>query len=148
MYQRAIRGGIFQANQAGSKLHIEPIRGAAAEGPQDKAEFFAAGMDEGLFAGLREELPKGAQIAEFEGIDNAQMPIGGDLHQAEFGQIGVFGDELRIEGDDFGARDDLAKVTQMLLRSDVFVPHANSLLTNAACLEDSLRPLTNYSLRK
>jgi hypothetical protein len=58
------------------------------------------------------------------------MTVSGDLQQAQFRQIRVFRNEFRIEGDDFRGCNHLAEIAQVLMGSNVFVPHASPLLAS------------------
>ena len=57
----------------------------------------------------------------FEGIDDGEPLVGGELNQAEFGQEAVFGDKLGVEGDNRRSRNRFAKVAKMLVGGDVVV---------------------------
>ncbi len=56
-------------------------------------------------------------------VDHRQFAVGGHLDQAQHRPVGVFRDELRVEGDRLGVRKLPAILPQLFVGGDVVVLH-------------------------
>ncbi len=112
------------ADETGGNLNIEQISGTAADGIEGEAEFFAAGMDDGVVIGLGEDFPKTIERAGSEGVDDAEARGGADLHEAELRAVGVLGNEFGIETDGGRLGQFVAQLRKLLGVSNVGIRHA------------------------
>ncbi len=54
-------------------------------------------MHDGLVVAIDDHLPKRPNVMHDHHVDHRQMPGRTDLDQAEFGPIGILGDEFRVQ---------------------------------------------------
>ena len=77
------------------------------------------------------------------GVDHGQLAVGGDLDQAQHGPVGVFRDELRVEGDGLRVGELSAILPQLFVGGDVVVLHGFvECATQASCYAEN-RNVTN-----
>ena len=107
-----IGGGIALADEAGGDLDVEDVGGEGAGGVPAEAGFLVAGVDDEGDGGVGGEAPEGREVGEGEGVDDRDVAGGGDLDQGEFGAVGAFADELRVDGEEAGVLDVVAEAVE------------------------------------
>ena len=124
--QRAQSGGILRPGQRGGQLHVEQLRRPPADGQQAELHFAPPGVDDRLVARRGDGLPERRHVADGHGVDHGQLAVGGDLDQAQHRPVGVFRDELRVEGDGLRVGELSAILPQLFVGGDVVVLHGDA----------------------
>lgn len=113
-------GGVGDAEHARADLGIEHVGGDEAGFQPGDFDILIAGVADFFEGGVGEEFPEGAEggTIEGEGVDELDAVISGDLDEAEDGVVGVFADELGIEGEALGGAEVVADAEEGLRGGD------------------------------
>ena len=95
--QRSVAGRVLDARQAGGKLHVEEVLRQPIDRLETELHFAAAGMHDGLVVAIDDRLPERPNVVHDHRVDHRQTLGRADLDQAEFGPIGILGDEFRVQ---------------------------------------------------
>ena len=107
--ERAVAGRVLDAGQPGGKLHVEKPFRQPIDRLQTEFHFAAPGVYDGLVLAGDDRLPERPHVVYDHGVDHRQTLGRADLDQAEFGPVGMLGDELRVQRNP-GARGKLPAI--------------------------------------
>ena len=91
--------GKTKPDQPGGNLDVEQFGGGQTNGQLAKANLFPASVNHHFPVRFHQELPKRFDVFDFDRVDEDQFLGGRDLNQTDFGLVGVFADEFRVQGD-------------------------------------------------
>jgi hypothetical protein len=108
-------GGVGDAEHAGGDLGVEHVLGGEAGFEPGDFDILVASVAD-LFEGrVGEKLPEREEglAVEGEGVDHFDALGGGDLNEAEDGEVGGFADEFGVEGEGAGGAEVVAEFRKL-----------------------------------
>lgn len=114
----AVGDRVAGALESGQHLDIDDAAGESACVLKAEVEFCASGVHDDFATLAAEGVPEGGEVLDGDGVYDGLDFVRGDLDQAKLWVVGVFGDELGVEGNARGLAQVRAEAFELVRLGD------------------------------
>ena len=119
--QRLVADLVAEAGHHGSDLGVEQRRRDGAEAEDEDLDVLAGGVEHLQHGRIGQQRAERGEVdAAGLGVDHRDLMVPGDLHHAEFGEIGALAHELGIDRDERVGGESVAQLVERFGGGDEF----------------------------